>query len=118
MIWTAPAEEDSDKDSDEGEEPSNREMFDNNNAQKLKESAIDEMKKEGKICHIFREWKGVTGKEIIEKIVVNSDTFSKRTVYSKEKYLKKKKQKYRFYLNFTLKGIWFNSESKRSPFQI
>ena len=37
---------------------------------------------------------GLTGEELINKLIENSDTFSKRTKFSKEKYLRKKKQKY------------------------
>jgi len=36
----------------------------------------------------------MTGKEIIEKLIENSASFDQKTVYSKEKYLKKKKDKY------------------------
>lgn len=36
---------------------------------------------------------GVEGKDIIKKLIVNSETFEKRTEFSKQKYLKKKKEK-------------------------
>ena len=37
---------------------------------------------------------GLKGGDLINKLIENSDTFNKRTKYSQEKYLKKKKQKY------------------------
>ena len=39
---------------------------------------------------------GVSGKDVIKAIVGNSSTFHTKTDYSKEKYLKKKSQKYVF----------------------
>lgn len=37
---------------------------------------------------------GVSGREIINKLIEGSDTFNKRTKFSQEKYLRKKNQKY------------------------
>jgi tRNA (adenine-N(1)-)-methyltransferase non-catalytic subunit len=37
---------------------------------------------------------GVSGDMIINKLIENSESFSKRTKFSQEKYLRKKNQKY------------------------
>jgi len=37
---------------------------------------------------------GLEGQKIIEKLLENSESWNKRTVFSQEKYLKKKMQKY------------------------
>ncbi len=37
---------------------------------------------------------GLSGGELISKIIENSETFQKRTKFSQEKYLRKKMQKY------------------------
>jgi len=42
----------------------------------------------------FRKSKGVTGEELIQNIVSNSNTFTTRTLFSQEKYLKKLKKKH------------------------
>jgi len=62
----------------------NRDMVDNNKAQKLQASEIEKMKQEG-----------VEGQQIIDKLIENSESFNKRTEFSKAKYLAKKRQKYR-----------------------
>jgi tRNA (adenine-N(1)-)-methyltransferase non-catalytic subunit len=61
----------------------NKDLVDDNTAQKLSKEEIDEMKKTGK-----------TGEEIIRALVDNSDTFKTKTVFSQEKYLKKKQKKH------------------------
>jgi len=58
----------------------NRDIIDNNQAQKMTHEEIEELKK-----------KGMTGNELISKIIENSETFNKRTKFSQEKYLRKKK---------------------------
>lgn len=42
----------------------------------------------------FKKSKGITGQELIDNIVSNSNTFTKRTKFSQEKYLKKLKKKH------------------------
>ncbi|KAJ8512258.1 hypothetical protein OPV22_002692 [Ensete ventricosum] len=61
----------------------NRLLIDNNMAQNLSSNDIDTMRKEG-----------ATGDEIIEALIANSSTFEKKTVYSQEKYKRKKQKKY------------------------
>jgi len=68
---------------DEEEKNDNRDMVDNNKAQKLQFSDIEKMKSEG-----------VQGQQIIDKLIENSESFNKRTEFSKEKYLAKKRQKH------------------------
>ena len=61
----------------------NRDIYDGNNAQKLCRDDITKFKAEG-------------GKveNLIEKLKENSQTFQKKTVFSQEKYIKKKKSKF------------------------
>ena len=61
----------------------NRDIVDNNQAQKLTQEQIEALKSQG-----------LTGGELISKIIENSETFQKRTKFSQEKYLRKKMQKY------------------------
>lgn len=61
----------------------NRDIVDNNTAQKLTQVEIEALKKSG-----------MTGGELIKHIVENSESWNKRTKFSQEKYLKKKMQKY------------------------
>lgn len=61
----------------------NRHYADTNSAQTLKQTDIGELRE-----------KGATGKEIIQKLVENSSTWETKTEFSKQKYLKKKQQKY------------------------
>eukprot|EP00347_Sterkiella_histriomuscorum_P019556 403341185 len=61
----------------------NRDYVDDNKSQKLTHEQIEDLKKQG-----------ITGNELINHLVQNSDTFAKRTKFSQEKYLRKKKQKY------------------------
>lgn len=68
---------------EEEDKNDNRNMVDNNKAQKLQFSDIEKMKQEG-----------VQGQQIIDKLIENSESFSKRTEFSKEKYLAKKRQKH------------------------
>ncbi|KAF1787833.1 tRNA (adenine(58)-N(1))-methyltransferase non-catalytic subunit TRM6 [Phytophthora cactorum] len=61
----------------------NRHYADTNSAQTLKQTDIGELRE-----------KGASGKEIIQKLVENSSTWDTKTEFSKQKYLKKKQQKY------------------------
>ncbi|CEG46927.1 trna (adenine-n-)-methyltransferase non-catalytic subunit [Plasmopara halstedii] len=61
----------------------NRHFADTNSAQMLKQTDIGELRD-----------KGASGKEIIQKLVENSSTWETKTDFSKQKYLKKKQQKY------------------------
>ncbi|KAJ8533434.1 hypothetical protein ON010_g13820 [Phytophthora cinnamomi] len=61
----------------------NRHYADTNSAQTLKQTDIGELREQG-----------ATGKEIIQKLVENSSTWETKTEFSKQKYLKKKQQKY------------------------
>ena len=94
--WRIKDEEGAPKAEGEGEEEEdlndNRDMVDNNKAQKLQASEIEKMKQEG-----------VEGQQIIEKLIENSESFNKRTEFSKEKYLAKKRQKYKSSIFFAIK---------------
>ncbi|CDW89783.1 trna (adenine-n)-methyltransferase non-catalytic subunit trm6-like [Stylonychia lemnae] len=68
----------------------NRDYVDDNKSQKLSHEEIEALKKQG-----------MSGNELIQQLVQNSETFSKRTKFSQEKYLRKKKQKYQ--ITFQLK---------------
>ncbi|KAK4320365.1 hypothetical protein Pmani_008780 [Petrolisthes manimaculis] len=61
----------------------NRDLKDDGLSQKLTPEQIMELKH-----------KGLSGKEVIQKITENSTTFKDKTVYSQEKYINKKKKKY------------------------
>ncbi|CAI5727971.1 unnamed protein product [Peronospora destructor] len=61
----------------------NRHYADTNSAQTLKQADIGELRESG-----------ASGKEIIQKLVENSSTWETKTEFSKQKYLKKKQQKY------------------------
>lgn len=61
----------------------NRNLVDDNSAQKLQQKEIGALKSEG-----------TTGAEIIRKLVENSATFRTKTEFSQAKYLKRKRQKY------------------------
>lgn len=61
----------------------NKNYTDTNSAQKLSTTEIVELRENG-----------ATGKEIIQKLVENSETWDSKTEFSKQKYLKKKQQKY------------------------
>lgn len=61
----------------------NRTYADTNTAQKLSTSAIADMRESG-----------ASGQEIIQRLVENSETWGAKTEFSKQKYLKKKQQKY------------------------
>ncbi|XP_042382078.1 tRNA (adenine(58)-N(1))-methyltransferase non-catalytic subunit trm6-like [Zingiber officinale] len=61
----------------------NRLLIDNNTAQNLSSDDIDAMRRNG-----------ATGDEIVEALISNSATFKKKTVYSQEKYKRKKQKKY------------------------
>jgi tRNA (adenine58-N1)-methyltransferase non-catalytic subunit len=62
----------------------NREIFEIEEAQRLQAGDIERMKKE------------LQPSEIISGLVENNEQFSKRTEYSKQKYLRKKERKYLF----------------------
>lgn len=61
----------------------NRSLVDDNTAQKLSANDISRMRRE---C--------LSGKEIVDALVANSTTFQNKTVYSQEKYKRKKQKKY------------------------
>ena len=61
----------------------NREINDNNEAQELSGEEIKELKS-----------KGVGGEELIRRIISHSKSWSKKTVFSQQKYLKKKLEKH------------------------
>jgi len=61
----------------------NRDLVDKNTAQKLSQEDINKMKASG-----------ASGQDIIAKLVQSSTTFSQKTAYSQQKYLKKKQRKY------------------------
>ena len=64
------------------EHKDNRSLVDNPDSQKLTRDDIEKLKDEG-----------IKGQGVIEQIVENSATFQDKTVYSKAKYMKKKKRK-------------------------
>ena len=68
---------------EEVERKDNREIIDNNQAQKLTYEEIEQLKVDDK-----------DGKAIINALIANSDTFDKRTKFSQAKYIKLKKKKY------------------------
>lgn len=61
----------------------NSKLIDDNTSQKLSQADIVSMKE-----------KGLSGEQVIQAIISNSATFQAKTEYSKEKYIKKKQQKY------------------------
>ncbi|KAI9912620.1 hypothetical protein PsorP6_006202 [Peronosclerospora sorghi] len=61
----------------------NRDYADTNSAQTLKQTDIGALRE-----------KGASGEEIIQKLVENSSTWETKTEFSKQKYLKRKQQKY------------------------
>lgn len=65
----------------------NRNLLDLDSNQKLSREEIEKMKKDMQNSEI-------TGTEVINKIIENSSSFSNKTEYSQEKYVKKKKAKY------------------------
>lgn len=87
----------------------NRAIKDDNKSQKLTRTDIVRAKEDG-----------LTAKQIIETLVENSSTFNQKTVYSQEKYLKKKQEKYSNYIriykpNTTLLcDMWFNQGAHKS----
>lgn len=87
----------------------NRSIKDDNRSQKLTRTDIVRAKEDG-----------LTAKQIIETLVENSSTFNQKTIYSQEKYLKKKQEKYSNYIriykpNTTLLcDMWFNQGAHKS----
>ncbi|GFT28577.1 hypothetical protein NPIL_701551 [Nephila pilipes] len=71
---------------DDGEIKDNRSLTDTGESQKLTTSDIETFKKQG-----------LSGQEMVMKIVQNSSSFQEKTAFAKEKYLRKKQKKY---LNF------------------
>ena len=67
---------------DEDLTATNQTLWDDNTAQKISKEEIDAMKRDG-----------VSGEKIIQALVSNSSSFSEKTSYSQEKYLKKKQKK-------------------------
>jgi tRNA (adenine-N(1)-)-methyltransferase non-catalytic subunit len=61
----------------------NRSYFDNNTAQKLKDTDI----------HNLRD-SGASGSEIINSLIANSDTWTNKSEFAQEKWLKRKQKKY------------------------
>lgn len=61
----------------------NRNIFDDRKQQKLEEKDIQELKNQG-----------LEGEEIINKLIEGSQNFHLRTQFSKEKYIRKKMEKY------------------------
>ncbi|GIY09462.1 hypothetical protein CEXT_303561 [Caerostris extrusa] len=61
----------------------NRSLTDTGESQKLTTSDIEAFKKQG-----------LSGKEMVKKIVENSRSFQEKTAFAKEKYLRKKQRKY------------------------
>ncbi|ANB13779.1 Gcd10p [Sugiyamaella lignohabitans] len=61
----------------------NRELVDDSSVQGLSMAEIEELKKGG-----------LSGKQIIEKVKTSHSSFDKKTAFSKEKYLKRKQQKF------------------------
>jgi len=61
----------------------NRDVVDDNSAQRVEQETIAEMRREG-----------VSGEAIIETLVRGSTTFAEKTEFSKAKYLKRKEKKY------------------------
>lgn len=69
-------------DEEDVNENDNREIYDTNKAQKLDTLEIAKIKQEGGCIDT-----------LIEKLKENSETFTKKTVFAQEKYIKKKKRK-------------------------
>ena len=67
----------------------NRNYNDDNTAQRMKHSDVE-----------FLKETNTEGKQIIDALVSNSETFQARTAFSKVKYLRKKKEKY---------AVWFEA---------
>ena len=65
----------------------NRNVVDDNTAQKMKTADVEFLKEQN-----------IGGKEIIDALIKNSNSFQDRTVFSQAKYLRKKQQKY---------AVWF-----------
>jgi len=65
----------------------NRDLVDDEKSQKLSKKEIEGMRDDG-----------VTGKEIVGKLIENSETFQNKTKFSQEKFLKKKAKKYHQYI--------------------
>eukprot|EP00112_Aurelia_sp_Birch-Aquarium-sp1_P004068 Seg1461.3 transcript_id=Seg1461.3/GoldUCD/mRNA.D3Y31 product="tRNA adenine58-N1-methyltransferase" protein_id=Seg1461.3/GoldUCD/D3Y31 len=86
LVESDPLEFENESEDIRKEEHDNREIVDDNESQKMSKDDIMKLKEEG-----------VTGQQIIDKIVDNSATFQEKSNYSKAKYLKKKKKKHLAY---------------------
>lgn len=77
-------EEEIEEDTDDAEtkEKDNRMLIDDNTSQKLSIDDIEKLKSQKK------------GDEIVKELIENSATFEQKTKFSKEKYIKRKKEKY------------------------
>lgn len=73
--------------SDGADTKDNRDLVDTGESQKLTTSDIEEFKKQG-----------MSGQDMVMKIVANSNTFHEKTAFAKEKYLRKKQKKYLNYV--------------------
>jgi len=65
----------------------NRDLEDTENSQKLSRQEVESMRDAG-----------VSGKEIMEKLIENSETYQSKTKFSQAKFLKKKARKYHHYI--------------------
>lgn len=87
ILETFYAGEETEQDVHQEEELDNRNIEVNqHHAQKTSQQEIEQMKATG-----------TSGDAIIQNLIDNSETFQQRTKFSKEKYLRKKRQKYTFY---------------------
>ncbi|XP_055938553.1 tRNA (adenine(58)-N(1))-methyltransferase non-catalytic subunit TRM6-like [Argiope bruennichi] len=79
---------------DDGEAKDNRSLTDTGESQKLTTSDIEAFKKQG-----------LSGQEMVIKIVENSSSFQDKTAFAKEKYLRKKQKKYLNYVQLLKPNI-------------
>jgi len=90
------------RDDDDNINRNNKELIDDNSAQQLTSEQIMEMKQ-----------KGIEGEKIVQALVEGSVTFQKKTEFSQQKYLRKKKQKHLKYVevlpvnSFNLATMYF-----------
>ncbi|KAH9289132.1 hypothetical protein KI387_033249, partial [Taxus chinensis] len=76
-------DDEDEKDHEKTDDKDNRALVDNNTAQKLSAEDISIMRREG-----------ISGNQIVEALIANSSTFQNKTVFSQEKYKRKKQKKY------------------------
>ncbi len=82
----------------------NRNIHDDNNAQKLSKNEILEMKDNG-----------VSSQDILQQLVKNSKTFSQKTEFAQEKWLRKKSTKYTDYVQILKPNIRLITEVCLDP---